>query len=183
MRQTWLRTNVRAFVLGAIPPAMVALLAVVVGLGSVEALSAAWIRGLAWLVAVLAGIFALTMIRQATQPRLAYEAGHLLVYLQLGPPVRVPMEIVEAFFLGQGPSMLSGRQGEELTVANLVVRLAEKAEDWKHRDVKPALGHWCDGYITIRGTWCERLSVERVNQLNHQLAETSRSLKQDKSLA
>jgi hypothetical protein len=33
------------------------------------------------------------------------------------------------------------------------------------------LGKWCGSYITIRGTWCERLSVELVQRLNVRLAE------------
>jgi hypothetical protein len=53
----------------------------------------------------------------------------------------------------------------------LVLRVADKASDWHRQDVKPQLGKWCEGYITIRGTWCEPLSIALVNRLNARLAE------------
>jgi len=84
--------------------------------------------------------------------------------------------VVECFFLGQAASMLPGRGHQQTRVAAVVVRLAESAEDWKQRDVKPALGSWCDGYITIRGTWCEPLSVDVINRLNHLLADATKRL-------
>jgi hypothetical protein len=55
-------------------------------------------------------------------------------------------------------------------MSQLRIRLAERATEWAQRDVKPALGAWCGGYITIHGTWCEPLDIDLVNQLNKRLA-------------
>ena len=43
---------------------------------------------------------------------------------------------------------MRGASGEELETSTIVVRLAEAAAEWRFREVKPALGAWCDGYIT-----------------------------------
>src|SRR5690606_38682536 len=99
-------------------------------------------------------------------------------YLRSGGPFRVPLEIVECFLLGQAPTLLPGKQQERAETAAVVIKLSETAEAWRHQDVKPALGKWCEGYITIRGTWCEPLNVKLINRLNAQLAEASRALKQ-----
>jgi hypothetical protein len=83
----------------------------------------------------------------------------------------VPIELVEGFLLGQGPSFLPGKRHARTETTTFIVRLAESAEDWSQRDMPPALGKWCGSYITIRGTWCERLSVDLVQRLNVRLAE------------
>ena len=88
----------------------------------------------------------------------------------LGEPWRVPLNVVECFFIGQGPAMIPGdlqRQRQSVTV---VVRLAEKATEWRERAVHPALAIWCDSHITIRGAWCEPLNQEVVERLNRRLA-------------
>ncbi|HMC10707.1 MAG TPA: hypothetical protein VKH44_05435 [Pirellulaceae bacterium] len=108
------------------------------------------------------------------RPRIAYEAGELLVFLEPARPTRVPIGIVEVFFLGQGPSELPKLKGREPETQNVVIRLAESAADWKHRDVRPSFGHWCEGYITIRGSWCEPITPELMRGLNHRLAEVQR---------
>jgi hypothetical protein len=120
----------------------------------------------------------LLLVWQLRLPRLAYDAGDLLVYLRGSRPIRVPLEVVECFLLGQAPTMLPGKQHEHAETSSIMIRLSERAEEWSHRDVKPALGKWCSGYITLRGTWCEPLSVAVVNRLNVQLAEAHQSLKQ-----
>ena len=110
-------------------------------------------------------------------PRLAYERGEMLVFLDSAQPTRVPIDIVECFFLGQGDSNLPKLAGREPETQNVVVRLAESAPDWKHRDVKPAFGHWCEGYITIRGAWCEPIHRDLMQRLNRRLAEIQRERK------
>jgi hypothetical protein len=54
---------------------------------------------------------------------------------------------------------------------NLVARLSQKAPEWEKVDVKPAIGRWCEGYVTIRGMWCEPLNGEVVRRLNRRLRE------------
>jgi hypothetical protein len=114
------------------------------------------------------------MVYAMTRPRVGYEAGELLVFLEPTQATRVPIEIVEVFFLGQGPSELPRLKGREPETQNVIIRLAESAVDWKHRDVRPAIGHWCEGYITIRGSWCERITPEVMRRLNRRLVEAKR---------
>ena len=57
------------------------------------------------------------------------------------------------------------------------LRLAEAASEWKHRDMRPAFGLWCEGYITIRGAWCEPIGKELMQRLNRRLAEVHRERK------
>ena len=71
-------------------------------------------------------------------------------------------------------SELPRLKGREPETQNVVVRLAETATDWKHRKVRPAFGQWCEGYITIRGAWCERITPDLVRSMNHRLAELKR---------
>ena len=115
------------------------------------------------------------------RPRLAYHCGQLLVYLRPGRPISIPIDIVECFFLGQADSLLGrspfGSSAATQQTSTIVVRLAESAREWKHVEVQPALGQWCDGYIVIRGTWCEPLSGELVGQLNHRLVAAHRAKK------
>ena len=75
-----------------------------------------------------------------------------------GQPFRVPVEIVECFFLGAGVGQLPGAAGKEIPLRNLVMRLAEKATDYHHREVKAAFGRWDDGYVIFHGAWCEPLT-------------------------
>ena len=89
---------------------------------------------------------------------------------------RLPLEVVECFFMGQGPTELPAEYLRDTEAVNVVVRLAERASRWKQRDVHPLFGRWCDGYITIRGAWCEPLNQEVVERLNHRLADAKRHL-------
>jgi hypothetical protein len=107
---------------------------------------------------------------QLRRPRVAFEDGAVLFYLRSGPPFAVPVEVVEAFFLGQGPAHLPAVTKQPQTV-NLVARLSQRRTEWARQDVKPALGNWCDGYVTIRGSWCEPLNGELIRKLNRRLKE------------
>lgn len=178
MTEVWLKTNRRALALGLIVPAL--LLVVTWSL-------LAWsvIAGLHWiwqLPLVLLAALPLWMMGEllyaASRPRIGYESGELLVFLEPAKATRVPIDIVEVFFLGQGPSELPKIAGREPETQNVIIRLAEAAADWKHRDVKPAIGHWCEGYITIRGSWCEPITPEVMKQLNRRLAEVHRERKE-----
>jgi hypothetical protein len=61
--------------------------------------------------------------------------------------------------------------GKPAETVNLVARISQKAPQWAKVDVKPALGNWCEGYVTIRGTWCEPLDGEVIRRLNRRLRE------------
>ena len=115
------------------------------------------------------------------QPRLAILSDELLVYLREGRAERVPVEVVECFFIGQDPGPIrtltpSGSRIENVTV---IIRLAEKAQAWHDRVVSQNLGKWEQGYITIFGVWCAPLDGEVVKEMNHRLAEIKRKHKRD----
>src|SRR5688500_10182245 len=142
MRECWLRPNRRILWLSCV------LAAVVVAAG----LTLAWFfpvdgqRAWAGLLGLaLAGTSLLAIATYACAmrlPRLACEDDHLLVYLRSTVPERVPLEFVECFFWGQGPSMIRFPNGNEAETSNVIVRLAERAEPWRDRDVDTSLGEW-----------------------------------------
>ena len=173
--EIWLRTNRRALAFGAVPPALFALLGayLLFGLGPSAAAWWHWIGG----VMVVIGLFNVAILMlQLREPRIAYQAGNVLFYLVSGQPIAVPVKVVEAFFLGQGPTMLPGTEKHHDSTVNLVARLSQRETSWAERDVKPALGRWCEGYVTIRGTWCEPLNGELIRRLNRRLREVTEGL-------
>ena len=111
------------------------------------------------------------MLWQSRQPRIAYRDGQLLFYLRSGRPIRLPVAIVQCAFLGSGGAPVSDIGSREINAANLVIRLDKKAVDWADVEVKPALGRWTEGYITIHGAWCEPLTLDVVQRLNIRLHE------------
>jgi hypothetical protein len=106
-----------------------------------------------------------------------HDDGDVLVYAGPAEPLRVPVDAVECFFLGQAGGMIPNAQGGEAEVRTVIIRLAEAATEWHHRDVKAAFAHWCEGYITIRGTWCEPITPELLRRLNGRLAALQRERK------
>ena len=172
MRETWLHTNRRALWFGTLPPALLAML----GLWLLRAAAtgeSSWLSWLGAVMLVLGGGLVLTMLVQMRQPRIAYENGQVLLNLRHGPPIAVPVELVEAFFLGQGPLMLPGPKRQADATVNLIARISQRDPAYSEREVKPALGRWSEGYVTIRGTWCEPLDGELIRRLNHRLREVT----------
>jgi hypothetical protein len=174
MHETWLKPNQRALWFACLPPALLAAL----GLGLVGATWSAaqfvWQAlgvGLMLVAVALIGL----LVRQLRRPRIAYRDGYVLFYLRSGRPFEVPARLVEAFFLGQGPARLPVRLGARDETVNLVARLAQRQTEWAHQSVKPALGRWCDGYVTIFGTWCEPLNAELIRRINRRLKEVKSS--------
>jgi hypothetical protein len=172
--EVWLRTNRRAVAISLatcmLPIALgAALLWLGVGMRS-------WwqMAGGAALLAA-GGLYAMLLAIEFTSPRLAYESGHLVARLLPGRPYRVPIEIVECFLLGQGLSLLPGKRNQDRRTITISIRLAERAADWRQRPTLPALGGWCGGQITIRGTWCEPITLDLVQRLNARLAEVQRA--------
>lgn len=169
MHETWLKPNRRAIWFGCVPPLAV------VGLGSWLTLAVpsdgdVW-RWLGVALVLLGGGATGILLSQLRRPRIGYHAGRVLFYLRTGPPVDVPARVVEAFFLGQGPAALPGGVAKQQQTVNLVARLSQQETDWASRNVKPALGQWCGGYVTIRGAWCEPLDNDVVRRLNRRLKE------------
>jgi len=171
--EVWLRTNARAIWFGMVMPGLFALIGLAMAIGLPGRPPAAWVRVIGAILAVAGGIVVLLLLLQLRKPRLAFAQGHLLVTLRSGPPIRVPIQVVECFWLGQSESMLPTRRHANTETAAVVVRIADAAAEWHHQDVKPQLGKWCEGYITIRGTWCEPLNIGVVNRLNQRLSEVT----------
>jgi hypothetical protein len=166
--EVWLRSNRRVMLVACVAPLLLLVLGLPVALNVL--VEAPWYaRAIAGLLAVLGALFLNMLVWYGRLPRLAYDGRHLLVFLRTAGPLEVPIEFVECFLLGSGLRRLPGRSGREVQVVQLGVRLAERATDWAQVEVKPALGKWCGGYITIYGTWCEPLTVELVNKLNARL--------------
>jgi hypothetical protein len=172
--ETWLHPNRRILAFAALLPAV----ALLVGLAMLAAPFGGavrlWLQVIGALIAAVATTGLVFLLWQARLARLACDGRRLLVNLGTARPVAVGLEFVEGFLLGQGPALLPGKRQAE--VANLVVRLAERATEWERIEVNRQLGSWCGHYITIRGTWCEPLSVDLVNRLNARLVEVKSSL-------
>src|SRR5690349_2728496 len=129
MHEIWLHTNRRLLLLGMILPVALIVIGLIV-LATKPLDAAAGLQIVGWFLlgggAFLFAIFAW----QFRLPRLARTDGTLLVYMRMGPPFRLPVEIVECFFLGTGGAQLPGKGGDDVPIRNLVIRLAEKAVDY-----------------------------------------------------
>lgn len=168
----WLRGNVRPVLGGAAVAALVAgglvMLAVRPAAGPLER---GLLAGLAAVIAAVGGIF----VYAAAQPRLARRGDRLLARLAPFTVHEVPLEIVECVFHGSQP--LEAAAGlPPLRVGTIVVRLAERATDWRQRPTFSPWGTWIDGHIVCDGRWCEPLSVDRARALSASLLEAKREV-------
>jgi hypothetical protein len=161
MRQAWLRTNRRAVAAGLLLPAIL-LVAALVGLLGPFGPAVRWISAGVVLVSLAMAACLIWMMRL---PRLAYQDGWLLVYMSSTVPERVPIDAVECFFLGQAPSLMPEREGEKAARTRaIVVRLAESAEQYRERQVRPALGQWC---AAVNCSFSRRISCGSIG--SHQV--------------
>lgn len=181
MRETWLKNNARAAWAGAIPLTVGVLAGGLLLVGVCDPLLGVGGRAIGGVLASVSLLLLVLVVAQTRQPRLAVEAEHLLVYLRSGGPVRVPLDVVEGFLLGQGPSFLPGKRFANAEAATLIVRLANRAPEWAMIETDRRLGSWCGHYITIHGAWCEPLSVDLANRLNARLAEAKERLQAEVS--
>jgi len=115
------------------------------------------------------------LIRQIVLPRVAYRDGQVLFYLTSRGAIAVPVQVVEAFFQGEGLAHLPGEARHQTKSVNLVARLSQRATEWQQQEVKPALGRWADGYVTVRGPWCEPINGDVIRRLNRRLGEVTRA--------
>ncbi|EAQ81453.1 hypothetical protein [Blastopirellula marina] len=112
-------------------------------------------------------------LRLRQPPRIRYDHPYLVLRFPGAGIFRVPLEAVECFFIGVAKYEPSGSSPRE-SVA-VVVRLAERAREWKQRDVPAEYGRWCDGYIVLDGTWCEPIAEAKVLQLNRWLIDAKKA--------
>ena len=174
MIEIWLKPNRRVLMISFVPVLAVAATSVAILLRDASAT-------LSWIAIALLITSALLLIgiaHQLDRPRIAYHDGKVLFYLRAREPVSVPLEVVEAFFMGQSPVRLPGPELGHTESINLIARLSQRYPEWAKQDVKHALGSWCDSYVTIRGTWCEKLDEDLVRSLNRKLSEACRRHKE-----
>jgi hypothetical protein len=169
MHETWLRPNRRALLFGCVPPLIVACIGAWLAL--VPAVSGGGVWRWLGLFLALGGMLMIgILLNQLRKPRISFGDGMVLFRLRRGRPIAVPVGIVESFFFGQGPAHLPAVPKQPRTV-NLVARLAQRHTEWAYQKVQPSLGKWDEGYVTIRGAWCEPLSGELIRKLNRRLKE------------
>jgi hypothetical protein len=133
-----------------------------------------WMRVLGLATTIVSLLLALPIAYQMTVPRLAYQGGELLVYLQSAQPLRIPIDVVELFFLGHGTSLLPDQGEQPSKSRTVIIRLAEAATQWHDLPIQSAFGESRESYIILRGTWCEPLTVDVLKRLNRRLAEVHR---------
>jgi hypothetical protein len=179
MIEPWLFPNRRFLKFGLALPALLGAIGVVLILQWFRTAIPWWIASLGGMMAIVGVAVVAGLLLELQRPRIGYHEGTVFFFLRNGPPIATPLEVVEAFFLGQGPAHLPGSASAGAETVNLIARLAEKATEWQKVDVKPVLGHWCDGYVTIRGTHCELLGEDLVRKLNHKLVAAKRRYRKD----
>ena len=165
MTEIWLRGNRRVLLVGMIPAVAMGLVGALLAVAEAAAANV-----VGWLLLGVGLALLVVLIKQLRQPRITYRDGQVMFHLRAREAVAVPAGVVEAVFLGQGEADLP-TVGKPAEAVNLVARLSQKAPEWSHIDVKPALGRWCDGYVTIRGMWCEPLTGDVIRRLNRRLRE------------
>ena len=177
MRDVWLKPNQRALTASIVMPLAIIVVAALMltnVLGDVH-----WvIQGVTGGLALVSVFAVVVLVKWFCHPRLAYEDGVLLVNLNAGPALKVPIDLVEVFFAGQSDSHMpkTVQQTNSVTPESrtIVVRLAERATQYHSRTVMPRLGSWEHGYIVVRGTWCEPINREVIKRLNKQLVAAHR---------
>jgi hypothetical protein len=177
--EIWLRGNQRLLLMGLVAPGMVLLGSVVMIVLSFFLSAVSTLLLVMGIVGVGLALSIAGLITWVGRlPRVAYDANERAVVMYLpGPkPYAVPLDIVECFFLGSGITQIPGQPSRDVQTKNIVVRLAERAEAWHRRDLTLAIGKWCEGYVTIRGLFCEPLDIEvvkRMNTLLHQAQQAA----------
>ena len=175
-REIWLRGNRRAIVAGSALPAILGTIGLFGALNLFPVELTPPLRIAAGILALLSALVGIVMANQSRLPRLAYANRELLVYAGPSKPIRVPIDVVEVFFGGQGATEVQV-PGHKIESKNIVVRLAERHREWHERKIRASFGRWQDGYISLNGAWCEPISAELVKSLNHKLVETKRAVR------
>jgi hypothetical protein len=169
MTDIWLTSNRRVILMAMLPVGLLGAVSLaILTRDAVPIIHVLASLGLILVIALLIGL-----LQQLFRPRIAYRDKHVLFYLRARSPIAVPVKVVEAFFLGQGPAHLPVSSSSNTKTVNLVARLSQRATEWAQQEVKPALGNWSEGYVTIRGTWCQPLTGELIRQLNRRLHDVS----------
>lgn len=171
-RSVWLRPNRRFLWLASIYPLILFGLGLVLLTGVIGGSPVWQVAGS--VIAVPSGAMLLTLAWLMSKSRLTFDRVHRVLCIDTLDPfhvIKVPIDVVEGFLLGQSPSFLPGKRFSRAETSTVVIKLAERAQEWERREVRRQWGTWCGHYVTIRGTWCEPLNVPLIMQLNAALAE------------
>jgi hypothetical protein len=168
--EVWLRANPRpAAVLFAATAA--AVVAAVFTLIAVR--PSAWSAAVVVIACLVGLMVAAAFLWAASRPRLACRGDMLEVRLTPLTVQRVPLDVVECVFPGSQP--LGGDdETADRRVSTLVLRLAERAVEWRSRPVLSAWGSWEDGNVVFDGRWCEPLSQAMARDISTRLLEARR---------
>jgi hypothetical protein len=177
MNEIWLQSNRRTVVAIALAIGLVGLLFAVLSFGMMQSGSvvAARVSGFMAAIVIVAAAAAGYL---GTRPRLAFDGRKLRIHIGTAQPALIPIELIEGFLLGKGPSYLSGKDDYKTETSTLIVRIAERAPEWEKVPTNVRVAAWCGHYVTLRGTWTEPLSVDVVNRLNQRLYEVQQAAKQ-----
>lgn len=171
--EVWLRGNPRPAVAGAALVALAVAVAVAVLWGGGGPVWAWWAVAAA---AAAGGAIAVALLVTAWLPRLVRRGNRLRVRLSPLAAHDVPLEIVECVFPGSSPLAGTESTAAPRRVGTVVMRLAERAVDWKERPTFAAWGTWSDGHVVVDGRWCEPLSLEVTKQLGQRILEAKREV-------
>ncbi|MFM8735614.1 MAG: hypothetical protein ACKOC8_10520 [Pirellulales bacterium] len=172
--EVWLRGNARPAI-GLLAAMLILASLAVAAVVAAEPLSwGAWGAAAGAIAAVAA---AAGLAWAAALPRLVRRGAVLDVRLSPLAIHRVPLEVVECVFPGSQPLGGDGAEHDATRrVSTLVLRLAERAVDWRSRPVAAAWGAWEDGSIVFDGRWCEPLSAHLAREISARLLEARREV-------
>ena len=172
-REVWLRGNPRPAVAGA------AVFLVGLGAAGVAFRLSGWPAWAGWTLAAAAaagGLVVAALVAVAALPRLVRRGAALRIRLAPLATHDVPLELVECVFPGSSPLAGAADGPAPRRVGTVVVRLAERAVDWRRRPTFTAWGTWDDGHVVIDGRWCEPLSVEVTRRLGQRIVDAKREI-------
>ncbi len=179
--QVWLRGNRRALFVGGAIPLLLGTLAVLVTVFGARIGINMPLRLASGILALLCSMVSFAILNQLRFPRIGFDGDSFELLFYSGRPriIRIPVEVVEVFFGGQGDTDVRAT-GDIVKARNVVVRFAEREKQWHEREILPSVGVWKDGYIAIKGAWCEPITGELLKELNHRLVQAKRSAKSRK---
>lgn len=168
--EVWLRGNPRPAAVGVAVCGVTAVAAVAVARACAAPPWFAWTLGAAGAIAVgLVG----GLLAAASAPRLERRGGTVRIRLAPRATHDVPLEVVECVFPGSQAITEPGGDAAR-RVGTVVIRLAERAREWRSRPTFAPWGSWDDGHVVVDGRWCEPLSMEVTKRLGARLLEAKR---------
>lgn len=168
--EIWLRANLRPVAAAAAVGVGIAILAII---AAVTLPLPSWARAVVVASAGIELLVAAALAWGAAQPRLVRSGDALAIRLAPLTVHRVPLDVVECLFRGTEP-IAADDGAAKFRVGTLVLRLAERAAEWRQRPSFRPWGTWEEGHIVIDGRWCEPLSAEKARQIALLLAEAKR---------